>query len=211
MRRGRLSGPWRIRCRWWQPLSSGCERQHHWLADFVQLGRAWVAWRLPHIVWMLLPHAFQWCAWICAYVTRWLACDCVRHRWQRTACGCRKYACVSMRASPVGVRACESQGYRWKALGRSASSFEKSHLFFVPPPRSTSRKAESAIRKGESVRSRAVTGHRALGARARARHSAVVACARRVVSDQASRRLCRVYARRRAVRVDRTGLWLLAY
>ena len=51
-------------------------RQHwrHWMAGFWQVGRAWAAWRHAHIVWKLLVSAFQWCAWICEYVTRWFAC-----------------------------------------------------------------------------------------------------------------------------------------
>ena len=71
-------------------------RQHwrHWMAGFWQVGRAWAAWRHAHIVWKLLVSAFQWCAWICEYVTRWFAC--VRAAaacWQRTSCWPQK-VCV---------------------------------------------------------------------------------------------------------------------
>ena len=32
-------GTWRTRCRWWRPLSSGCEHWRHWMAGFWQVRR----------------------------------------------------------------------------------------------------------------------------------------------------------------------------
>ena len=82
------------------------------VAGFWQVGRAWAAMRHAHTVWKLLLRSSQWCARICVYVTRWLACVCVtagnvRRVTAESAC-VRRALCVvhtHLCASPMRPRA----------------------------------------------------------------------------------------------------------